>query len=208
MMSDTQPSTPNDFEENGDKPAHGKPDTSAHSTQFRQALNESARLLRDNRPGEAVRILESLRKAHPDDPDVAINLGGALILQRKWKRAVAVLEPATRSHPHNAMLWTNLGAAYLGSLETAGPRQQDNAIAAYEQALQVDPQAPNVHYHLGLIHKERGHLKRASAHFQRALEVNPTDRDARYWLDRLGRIMAEEQYQRRQDANDEKDNGA
>jgi tetratricopeptide (TPR) repeat protein len=60
-------------------------------------------------------------------------------------------------------------------------------------ALKVDPEAPNVHYHLGLIYKERGELNRASAFFQRALEVNPTDRDARYWLDRLSALLLEAQ---------------
>ncbi len=36
--------------------------------------------------------------------------------------------------------------------------------------------------------------------FQRALEVNPSDRDARYWLDRLTHMIAEEQQQRRRQA--------
>jgi tetratricopeptide (TPR) repeat protein len=170
------------------------------SQAFRQALNESARLLRANRPGEAVRILENLRKEHPTDPDIAINLGGALILQRKWNRAVNVLKAATKQHPDNVMLWTNLGAAHLGNLETSGPSQQDRAIAAYERALQIDPNVPNIHYHLGLIYKERGHLARSAAHFQRAIEINPADRDAHYWLDRLSKLMAEEQRQRDDDA--------
>lgn len=165
------------------------------SGKFRQALNESARLLRANRPGEAVRILDPLYRSHPHDPDVAINLGGALILQRKWKRASDLLKKATEHHPENVMLWLNLAAAYLGTLETAGPKQQENAIAAYERALQLDPKAPNVHYHLGLIYKERGNLNQASAHFQRAVEVNPADRDARQWLERIDHIRREVQRQ-------------
>ncbi|MBX3001553.1 MAG: tetratricopeptide repeat protein [Caldilineaceae bacterium] len=176
--------------------------------QFRQALNESARLLSANRPGEAVRILETLLKDHPHNPDIAINLGGALILQRKWNRAVTVLESAVKQHPDNVMLWSNLGAAYLGRLETAGPKQQERAISAYERAVQLDPNAPNVHYHLGLIHKERGSLERAYAHFQRASEVNPADRDARYWIDRLGEMLAEQVRQRNQDPEDEEGNAA
>ena len=58
--------------------------------------------------------------------------------------------------------------------------------------MQIDPLAPNVHYHLGLIYKERGELVRAAAFFQRALEVNPADSDASQWLERLDIIMAEE----------------
>lgn len=156
---------------------------------YSQTLNASARLLRANRPGEAVAVLEPLYTQHPHDPDIAINLGGALILQRKWDRAVKVLLPAARQHMKNAMLWTNLAAAHLGSLETAGPKQQQQAITAYEQALRADPKAPNVHYHLGLIYKEQGNLTQASALFQRALEINPKDEDAQRWLDRLSELI-------------------
>lgn len=176
--------------------SHSHPHDNAEpspSEQYRQALNESARLLQANRPGEAVRLLRPLQESHPHDPDVAINLGGALILQRKWNRAVAVLEPAAEHHPDNVMLWINLAAAYLGTLQTAGPQQQEKAIAAYEQALQINPQAPNVHYHLGLIYKEQGNLTRAAAHFQRAVEVNPADKDARLWLKRIDQLQAESQ---------------
>ena len=51
---------------------------------LRNALNESARLLRANRPGEAAEILRPLHSRHPTHADLAINLGGAYILQRKW----------------------------------------------------------------------------------------------------------------------------
>ncbi len=148
-------------------------------------INDSATLLRQNRPGEAATILEPLYKRTPTQPDIAINLGSAYILQRKWDRAVRVLTKAADANPENAMIWVNLGAAHLGNIKTAGPRQQDRAIRAYERALQIEPEAPNVHYHLGLIYKERGEVNRAIAFFQRALEVRATDDDARYWLDKL-----------------------
>jgi len=165
------------------------------SDDFRSALNESARLLSQNRPGEALIKLFAIYEQAPTHPDVAINLGGAYILQRKWSRAVAVLSKAAEAHPHNAMLWTNLAAAELGRLELAGPQEQARAIQAYERALQADSEAPNVHYHLGLIYKERGELNRASAFFQRALEVLPADKDARFWLDQLAQQLTEEQRQ-------------
>lgn len=157
--------------------------------EYRQILNASARLLQANRPGEAVALLEPLHSRFPHDPDLVINLGGALILQRKWDKAVEVLLPAARQHMGNPMLWTNLAAAHLGRLETSGPKQQRQAIVAYEQALRADPKAPNVHYHLGLIYKEQGNLSRAAALFQRALEVNPNDKDARRWLDRISELI-------------------
>lgn len=173
-----------------DKSRDGDQDGSG-AQRYREALNASAQLLRANRPGEAARVLEQLAIEYPDDVDIAINLGGALIMQRKWSQAVRFLEAATQTQPMNAMLWMNLGAAYLGQLETSGPKQQEQAISAYERALQIEPMAPNVHYHLGLIHKERGNLKRAAAHFQRAIEIDPGDKDAQFWLRKIDVLLME-----------------
>ncbi len=170
---------------------------------FRDALNASARLLRADRPGEAIPILERLNERYPEDPDVIMNLGGALILQRKWNKAVSVLEVGVKQHPQNAAMWSNLGAAYLGRLETAGPKQQERAITAYERAVQIEPATPNVHYHLGLIHKERGDLIRALAHFERALEVDPADKDAEYWIEQVGQLLAQTQNQQEDDSGAE-----
>lgn len=153
--------------------------------EFANTLNESARLLSQNRPGEAAAKLEKLLEQSPENADVAVNLSGAYILQRKWDKAVRTLKTAVKVNPENAMLWANLGAAELGRLEVAGPKQQRRAIDAYYKALKVDPYAPNVHYHLGLIYKEQGEFTRALAMFQRAIEVNPADRDAAYWLQRM-----------------------
>jgi tetratricopeptide (TPR) repeat protein len=153
--------------------------------EFKAMLNESAQLLSQNRPDEAMEKLQRLYAEAADHPDVLINLSGAYILQRKWDKAVKLLTQAVKAHPNHAMLWMNLGAAHLGRLEVAGPKQQEKAIDAYQQALQANPEVPNAHYHLGLIYKERGELTRAAAFFQRALEVDVADRDARYWLDRL-----------------------
>lgn len=167
------------------------------SAELTQALVDSARLLSRNRPGEAVELLLPFFKLGVADADLATNLGGAYILQRKWESAARVLRQAVQAFPQNAMLWTNLAAAELGVLETAGPKQEERAIRAYEQALQADATAPNVHYHLALIFQKRGELNRAAAFFQRALEIDPNDRDARTWLDRIGAAADEQAQQER-----------
>jgi tetratricopeptide (TPR) repeat protein len=179
---------PDDERADEGQPGGGEPSEYERSAEFQRILNESARLLGQNRPGEAVTRLLPLHDAAPANADVAINLGGAYILQRKWNRAVKVLRRAVAARAENAdnaMLWTNLGAAELGALETSGPKQQESAIAAYQKALAADPNAPNVHYHLGLIYAYRGENIRAGAFFQRAVEVNPADRDAHRWIERL-----------------------
>lgn len=158
--------------------------------EFKVTLNASARLLRSNRPKEATGLLRQLYAQNPAVPDVAINLGGAYILQGLFDEAVAVLEVASRTFGQNPMVWINLAAAYLGPLEESTTEQQDRAIQAYQRALQVDPKAPNVYYHLGLIYHQREERSRAIASFQRALKANPGDKDARQWLQDLSQDPA------------------
>lgn len=154
-------------------------------------LNEAAHLLHQHRPGEAVTRLEEARQLAPENVMLAINLGGAYIMQGKHRRAVPILEEASRLEPDNPMIWTNLAAAYLGRLELSTRDVQDRAIVAFERALQIDPMAPNINYNLGLIYQERGDIERACAHFARAVEINPDDRDARTWYQRLSPISSQ-----------------
>jgi Flp pilus assembly protein TadD len=158
--------------------------------EFQRALNEGAWLLRQNRPDEALERLLPLYELAPTNPDVAINLGGAYILLSKWNKAERVLSRAAELHADNTMIWMNLAAAHLGRLELAGPKQQERAIRAYERVVALDPRTPNAYYNLGLIYKDRGEHDRATVSFERALEVNPADADARYWIDWLSRQAA------------------
>lgn len=169
------------------RPAKGQMTDTARVTLL---LNEAAHLLHQHRPGEAAERLEEARQLAPENVMLAINLGGAYIMQGKHRRAVPILEEAARLEPDNAMIWTNLAAAYLGRLELSTRDVQDKAITAFERALQLDPLAPNINYNLGLIYRERGDVDRACAHFARAIEVNPDDRDAQAWFRRLSQASS------------------
>jgi protein O-GlcNAc transferase len=151
----------------------------------RRLAGEGARLLAARRPGEAIVKLAEAWELDSQNVDVAINLGGAYILQGKHKRGIPVLETASLLEPDNAMVWSNLAAAYLGKLPLSTQEQQQKAIDAYERALALDPRAPHVHYNLGLIYLERDEPLRAASHFHGALKTDPSDRDARHWLDRI-----------------------
>jgi tetratricopeptide (TPR) repeat protein len=144
-------------------------------------------LLAAKRPGEAAELLAEARALDPESAAAAINLGGAHILQGQHDRAIPVLEAASRLEPGNPMVWMNLAAAYLGKLPFATAERQARAIEAYTQALALDPRAPHAHYNLGLIFLERDDNALAAAHFQAALETDPTDRDAQHWLEVIRR---------------------
>lgn len=153
--------------------------------QARRLLNRGAGLLERGRAKDAIPHLERAEQLESDNVAVLINLGGAYVMAGRHKEAIAPLERARHFEPENAMIWINLGAAYLGNPVLATQEQQMRAIQAFEKALELNPVAPNVHYNLGLIFVDRGDHELAAAAFQRALQANPYDDDARYWLRKL-----------------------
>jgi tetratricopeptide (TPR) repeat protein len=155
-------------------------------------LNLGANLLAQGRATDALGCLEQAYRLDAGSVPVCINLGGAYVMCGRHKRAIPVLEAARDAEPGNAMIWINLGAAYLGNPVLATADQQNQAIGAFEKALQIDPAAPNVHYNLGLILLDRGDRDLAVAAFRRAVEVNPLDRDARQWLGKLEALQQED----------------
>lgn len=157
----------------------------APSARLQRLVSDGASLLAAKRPGEAIIKLSEAWALDPQNVAAAINLGGAYILQGKHDRAIPILEAATLMEPNNAMVWSNLAAAYLGKLPLATSERQQRAIDAYEKALTLDARAPHVHYNLGLIYLERNEPLRAASHFYSAVETDPSDRDARRWLDRI-----------------------
>lgn len=83
------------------------------------------------------------------------------------------------------MIWINLGAAYLGNPILADDAQQRAALAAFERAAEINPVAHSVHYNMGLIYRDRGEIVQAIRCFERAVQANPLDQDARRVLARL-----------------------
>ena len=145
-------------------------------------LNQGAKLLQQGKAQEAIPHLERAYQLDAENVAVLINLGGAYVMLGRHREAIPLLESARDVEPDNAMIWINLGAAYLGNPVLATPDQQIQAISAFEQALALDPQAPNVHYNLGLIFVDRNEPDLAAAAFRKATQVDPFDRDAHYWL--------------------------
>jgi tetratricopeptide (TPR) repeat protein len=153
--------------------------------QVGRLLNLGAKLLEQSRVQEAIPHLERAYRLDPENVAILINLGGAYVMAGRHQEAIPLLESARDAEPDNAMIWINLGAAYLGNPVLATPDQQMEAISAFEQALVLNPDAPNVHYNLGLIFVDRNEPDLAAAAFRKATQVNPLDRDARYWLRKL-----------------------
>lgn len=141
--------------------------------------------MRKQNVDEGIDLLKRARELDAKNSDILVNLGGGYLLKGQHEQAISVLERATEVAPDNVNAWINLAAAHLGPLEDSTPEQQEKAIDAWQQALKVDSEAPNVNYMLGLVYYKRGTIERSVAHFTRAIEVDPNDTDARRWLSSL-----------------------
>jgi tetratricopeptide (TPR) repeat protein len=148
-------------------------------------MQRGTTLLTQGKPADALPLLQKAHRLKPDNPDAALNLGGAFIMAGRHKHAVPILEQAVQRAPANAQLWINLGAAYLGNPVTATSERQLKAIAAFHKALEIDPLAHSVAYNIGLIHRDRGEIDLAIAAFRRAVLADPRDRDAQRLLEKL-----------------------
>ena len=58
----------------------------------------------------------------------------------------------------------------------------DEAIAAYQKAIDVEPKLVEAHIALGNILRDQGKLDEASAYYRRAIEIDPKSADAHYSL--------------------------
>jgi tetratricopeptide (TPR) repeat protein len=159
---------------------------------FFNLLRQGTRALHDGELDKAIQLLERARQLDLENVDAALNLSGAFILSKKHAQALSILEPLSEREPDNPMVWTNLGAAYLGNPVLARDQDQRRAIAAFEQAIELNPVAPHVAYNLGLIYRDRKESTEALYWFRRAVQADPNDQDARRYVERLTQALEEE----------------
>ena len=53
----------------------------------------------------------------------------------------------------------------------------EEAIIAYQQAIQIDPNHANAYFNLGLAYGRQGQLEQAIAAYQQAIQIDPNDAD-------------------------------
>jgi tetratricopeptide (TPR) repeat protein len=130
-------------------------------------LHAAARAIRDRAPAQAERLLDEVLARHPAQPE-ALRLRAILQLHaRRPDLAAPTLLRALADAPGDALLQAELGNAHsaLG--------RQDDAIAAWRRAAELDPAQASPLFNLGRAHQLRGDSRAAAEALARARELAP-----------------------------------
>ena len=63
--------------------------------------------------------------------------------------------------------------------------EREQAAAKFQHAIKINPESPDAHRYLGTVLEKQGDLKGASGAYEKALELDPSDTEARKSFDRL-----------------------
>jgi tetratricopeptide (TPR) repeat protein len=135
-----------------------------------------------SRDAEAIALLMPFEKANPDNLDLAWALGSALIRSGRTEDGLERVEKvALQSQSAEAFLVAAQSYLKLGDPATARRR--------FDAALRLDARLPGLYTVGGMIMEYSNDPEGAADAFQKALEANPNDFEARL---RLGALLVEE----------------
>jgi tetratricopeptide (TPR) repeat protein len=128
--------------------------------------------VRLGRDAQAISLLTPFEKANPDNLDLAWALGSALIRSGETQEGLARVERVA-GQGHSAEAYMVAAQSYLkfGDL--------DPARRNFDRAMRLNPQQPGLYTLGGMIMEYSGDPQGAAGAFQKALETNPNDFEAR-----------------------------
>lgn len=106
--------------------------------------------------------------APPSDDRERLNVIAEAYGRGDLDTAIPQLREYLADYPKDDLAWTILGNAYED-----GDRL-DEARAAYDLALEIDPERFEAITGTGILHRKRGEYEQAMAAYRRALEIDPT----------------------------------
>jgi len=124
-----------------------------------------------NRPEGALEFYQTAFKARPKDFKLLVTLGDTNFDMKRYEEAERWYQLALKQNPNDATVRMDLGLSfYLRS-----PRDLDSAIAAYGDALKVDPRHEKALQNLTQALIDKGERAAAADSLKRLEQVNPNN---------------------------------
>ncbi len=161
----------------GDRAAHGQVDGLAY--QILGSLYLSS--LHD--PGKAINAFEKSIKVMPNDFETLYLLGTAYRDDRREDKAIETLALAAEAGKNKPNQRDNLYDTYLqlGRLY-AQTKKNDDAVAAYQQALAINPQGEDALANIALIYHQQNDADHAITYLEKLVKLDPDHFQANYLL--------------------------
>ena len=172
------------------------------------------RLLMDlDRYGEAAQIVQQGMKNAPDAYALDLRLGSIDMTLGQYDQARQLFQKAIDQHPDITLGYVALAQAYMRDgkdadaakllADTLGKlppdamfeyiyglalshlSQNDEAIAAFQRSVALDPNVAESHYELGKLYFQVGQIPQAREQYERVLALAPEHANAHYQLSRV-----------------------
>lgn len=129
--------------------------------------------------GSAISYFEQALKELPNSPEIWNNLGSAWKAENQDEKARECFHKAYELKPH---------ADYLNNIATLYVNQgcPSNGMKYCEEALQLDPEHPRIHWNYSLLLLEQGMWKKGFEHYDYGLHSN--DRPLRYYHGDMNKV--------------------
>lgn len=124
------------------------------------------------------KLFQLYSQSKPSNLDASTRylLAGGFLRYEMAQEAIAILHELLQSHPDHAQVLTMLGQAHLRINEYEQAREQ------FQQAVAVNENYADLHFHLGLCEYYLLHCEPAVRAFSRAFEINPHYGEAYLYL--------------------------
>jgi tetratricopeptide (TPR) repeat protein len=139
-------------------------------------------LLEQNRPEEAILLMQETVQQYPNADQAFLVMGKAFIQLGRYADAERALSQAHRIQPDAYQPIYLLGAAYFEL------KQYEKATDQFRAALRIKPDDATAHYNLGHCLLRRGDKAGAVAAWQTALRYRPSSAEIHF---RLGDLLAQ-----------------
>ncbi len=134
--------------------------------EVRDALAKALLAHRGGNGAEAERLYRSILEDEPEHPDALHYLGVVHAQRGAYEEACRLIERSLGRH-RSAPAYSHLGNALKGL------RRLDEAVAAYDRAIALDPAYVAAHYNRGNALRALGRFDEALAGYERALALQP-----------------------------------